>query len=466
MLKEDSNHNYSKIPAVHQILNIIKQHSWNSSYSHKQLIDAIRQTTLEIRNTINMNDKKTDNLTIDSIVTKVYNTLQQEHILSLRKVINATGIILHTNLGRAPLVCEAVSAIEAIGTGYCNLELDLECNTRIERYSHLTKLLTKLTGAEDAIVVNNDAAAVLLILDTFAKGKDVIVSRGELIEIGGSFRLPDIMAKSGANLVEVGTTNRTYIYDYENAITNNTALLFKAHTSNYAIIGFSTSPNSQELAALGKKHGILSIEDLGNGLLTDLTRFGIYNEPVVTDLVKSGIDLIAFSGDKLLGGPQAGIIIGSSNYIKALKQNPLARAVRIDKLHIAALSATLSLYENNKWHELPIYKMLAASEKTLKKQAKYIANILNKEISNNAYIDIWEGASEVGGGTLPSLSLPTWLVAIKPKNISVDIIAKNMRLGNPPLIGRIIKEHFVLDPRTVTENEIQQIPALVSKTFA
>lgn len=464
MLKQ-SNDYYSNIPATHQILDIIEQYPWSSSYSHKQLVETIRQTTQEIRNASKKNNVETNNFTIDSIINKVHNSLLQNYIPSLRKVINATGIILHTNLGRAPLIRQAVTDIEKIATGYCNLELDIEKNNRMERYSHLTKLLTNLTGAEDAIVVNNDAAAVLLILDTFAKGKDVVVSRGELIEIGGSFRLPDVMIKSGANLVEVGTTNRTYISDYEKRITDNTAILFKAHTSNYAIIGFTSSPDSKELAELGKKRGIITVEDVGNGLFVDLTSLGINHEPVINELVKTGIDLIAFSGDKLLGGPQTGIIVGRSCYIEKLKQNPLARAIRIDKLHIAALQATLSLYENNRWQELPLYKMLTISYKTLKKRAKSLANTLEKQIGNKGCIDIWEGVGEAGGGTLPSLSLPTWLVAVKHHNIPVDIIAKRMRLGDPPLIGRIAKGHFVLDPRTIDKSEYAQIPALFYNIF-
>lgn len=470
MTAQEKNNFFGKIPPTYRILEIIKDAPWAKGSTHHKLVEAIHFVTNEIRQKHKTTETTEKEMTEkemleEQIIKALEKVISGQKTLNLRHVINATGIILHTNLGRAPLAKEASFAIEETSLGYCNLEMDLESGERFDRHSHVINILTNLTKAESALVVNNDAGAVLLILDTFAKGKEVIVSRGELIEIGGSFRLPEIMEKSSATLVEVGTTNRTYLSDYEDAITSNTALLFKAHTSNYSIIGFTSSPSPKELALLGKAKGVLTVYDMGNGLLMDLSCFGIEKEPIVEEQISLGMDLVAFSGDKLLGGPQAGIIAGKDFYIKKLAKNPLARALRPDKLHLAALETTLKYYEDERWKELPIYQMLSLKENVLKQKAKKLANDLHAAIGKYASVELWPGNSEVGGGTLPAITLPTWLVVVFPKTISVENLSQKLRLGTPSLVGRIIKDHLALDPRTIYKEDCSIITSLFLTAF-
>jgi L-seryl-tRNA(Ser) seleniumtransferase len=368
----------------------------------------------------------------------------------LKRVINATGVVINTNLGRSPLGAQALEQVVAVAGGYSNLEIDLESGQRGSRHTHVEGLLTRLTGAEAAIVVNNCAAAVLLVADTFARGREVVVSRGQLIEIGGSFRLPEVLEGSGARLVEVGTTNKTYLADYERALRPETGLLLLSHTSNYRIVGFTAEVDRQALAALGRRAGVVTVEDLGSGLLVDLTRYGIPKEPTVQESLAAGLDLVLVSGDKLLGGPQAGLVLGRRELVARLKRNPLMRALRPDKLALAALEGSLRPYLDPSTPDVPIMEMLGRSPEQLASLARQMA----AGIPNARVI---EGKSAVGGGTLPGVELPTWLVAVRPSQGSVDELARKLRTGERPLVGRITDDALLVDPRTLLEGE----PALV-----
>ena len=385
---------------------------------------------------------------------------------SLRPVINATGIVLHTNLGRAPLAAAAVQALARTGGSYSNLEFNLESGRRGSRQAHVEELLCELSGAEAAVVVNNNAAAVFLTLNTFAAGKGVIVSRGELVEIGGSFRIPEVMSASGARLVEVGTTNKTYRRDYEAAITAETAALLKVHTSNYNILGFTASVSAAELAALGKARGILAIEDLGSGVFLDLTRYGLPAEPRGQDSIAAGMDLVTFSGDKLLGGPQAGIVVGRRELIDRLRRNQLARALRVDRLNLAALEATLRLYldEEQAVAELPIWRALTARPEHLKERAQALARRL-EAVFGPGRVELWAGSSRVGGGALPSADLPTYLTVLNPDHPGPEELAYRLRTGDPPVVLRLQHDRLLIDLRTVAPEEEALLAAAIEKAY-
>ena len=364
---------------------------------------------------------------------------------TLHPVINATGVIVHTNLGRAPLSADAVAAVQEAAVGYSNLEYDLAAGERGSRTVHAAGQLQRLTGAEAALVVNNNAAAVLLMLTALCRGREVVISRGQLVEIGGGFRVPDVMAQSGAQLVEVGTTNRTHLRDYANAITENTAAILIAHHSNYKIIGFTTEPETAELAALAKERNILLLYDQGSGSLLDTEPYGLDPEPTITAALEAGVDVVAFSGDKLLGGPQAGILCGKAALIERLKKHPLARAVRADKMALAALAATLTHYLTGKAvKEIPVWQMIARPLEQLKLEAETLAARLQEMGVRAAVI---EGQSTVGGGSLPGTSLPTYLVAVEGDNL--DRLSAALRANNPPIIGRIQDGRLLFDLRTV-----------------
>ncbi len=378
---------------------------------------------------------------------------------SLRPLVNATGVVVHTNLGRSVLAPEATRAVEAVSLSYSNLEYDLEAGRRGSRHDHITRIIVELTGAEDALVVNNNAAAVLLALAAFAAGREVIVSRGELIEIGGSFRIPDIMASSTASLVEVGTTNKTKLSDYEQAIGDRTAMLLHVHTSNYAVVGFTAGVAVDELAELGHRHGLVIAHDLGSGVLADIPAFG--DEPSVFDSLRAGVDVVTFSGDKLLGGPQAGIVVGNAEHIGRMKAHPLARAVRVDKMTLAALQATLALYlkPEEAVERIPTLRMLAEDQGALRDRASAMVEQLQSAVGDAGEVELEQAASKVGGGALPLLELDSWVCAVSPASISVDELAARLRDTDPPVIGRIHKERLLLDARTVLPD---QVDALVS----
>jgi len=376
---------------------------------------------------------------------------------SLLSVINATGVVLHTNLGRAPLARSAREAMTRIAAGYSNLEYDLALGTRGSRHALCRDLLIELTGAGDALVVNNAAGALLVALSALARDGEAVVSRGELVEIGGAFRIPDIMARSGATLVEVGTTNRTHVRDYEGAVTDRTRLLLKVHRSNFQVTGFTAEVSAQEIAAVAHARGAASLYDLGSGLLVDLSPWGLAGEPTVAEGLASGVDAVAFSGDKLLGGPQAGILLGTRDAIAACRNDPLARAVRSDKFTLAALEATLALYRDPERArvEIPVLRMLTQDVTQIRQRAEALHTGVGKEA------EVIEGESEVGGGSFPGAKLKTWLVAIHPQSLPPNTLAERLRGGAPPIVARVADDRVVLDPRTILPDELETVARAV-----
>ena len=445
----------------------------------KLVTSAIRTVLSEARKQIGTQAWGADGGTVDAknddeleslVISEVENILAP----SLRRVINATGVVLHTNLGRAPLARQAVARIVATAPLYNNLEYDLARGERGKRDAHTSRLLAELCGTEAAIVVNNNAAAVLLVLHALAKGEEVIVSRGELIEIGDGFRIPDIMAESGAVLREVGTTNRTSIRDYEDAINDRTRLLLRVHPSNFRVTGFTDRPSLEELVALGKKVNLPVYEDLGSGCLADLTAAGIL-EPVVRSSGEAGVSVMSFSGDKLLGGPQAGMIAGKKEIVDRIRRNPLFRALRVDKLTIAALEVTLKSYLRGALDEIPALRMIRLSAAEIGSRAEQLLAKLRPLLPDDVAIQIREGVSVIGGGSTPDQSLPTSLIAIASPRISARQLEENMRrpelqvpgpgksISPIPVIGRIEDEQLILDLRTV---QIEEEPELIARLAA
>jgi len=383
---------------------------------------------------------------------------------ALRRLINATGVVIHTNLGRAPLAEVGIERIVEVAQGYSNLEYDLEQGERGSRQRHVEWLLCRLTGAEAALAVNNNAAAVLLAINTLAEGKEVVVSRGELVEIGDSFRIPDIMRRAGGILREVGTTNRTYLRDYEEAIGATSAMLLKVHTSNFRIQGFASQVPVTELASLGEKTGLPVVEDVGSGALVDLSQIGLSKEPMPSESIRAGADLVTFSGDKLLGGPQAGLIVGKRLLVEKLRRNPLARAVRIDKLTLAALEATLRLYldERRAFSHIPVLRALAMPLQEIEKRAGRLRDRIVALASGHLEVSAIDGTSEVGGGALPLESIPTRLVAVQAAHLTAPVLEGRLRRTDPPVMVRIKDGLVVLDPRTVLEDELETLANLVA----
>lgn len=373
---------------------------------------------------------------------------------SLRRVVNATGVILHTNLGRAPLARAATERVLEIASNYSNLEYNLDRGGRGRRESHCLQLLARLAGSESAVVTNNNAAAVLLVLNTLAEGGEVIVSRGELIEIGGSFRIPDVMEKSGARLKEVGTTNRTRISDYERAITSDTRLILRVHPSNYRIIGFTERPSVAEIAGLARRANVPSFEDLGSGCLIDLTPYGVKDEPTVAESIKAGISVVSFSGDKMLGGPQSGVIAGSSRIIDRVRDNPLMRALRVDKMTYAALEATLRIYERGAAEEeIPVISRIASDLGDIASRAESFALSVRRATSGRVKATAEEGASVIGGGSAPEAKLPTVLVALEDEERTAAVLEEWLRHNSIPIIARTERDRVLIDLRTVREDE-------------
>ncbi|MEA1969121.1 MAG: L-seryl-tRNA(Sec) selenium transferase [Thermodesulfobacteriota bacterium] len=445
------------LPGVDLLLELVKNDKNFKDIPGALVKTSIRKVIDQIRTEIL--DNKAQEISNKKILSKALANAKKTMGPNLVPTINVTGVVLHTNLGRALLCKDALDNIRAIASGYSNLEFNIEKGKRGIRYSAVEDLLCELTGAEAAMAVNNNAGAVLLCLDTFADKKQVIVSRGELVEIGGSFRIPDVMAKSGGILKEVGTTNRTHLKDYEDAITQETALLLKVHTSNYKIQGFTASVPLCDLVSLGKKNGITVMEDLGSGTLIDFSKkwakYGLGKEPTVAESVASGADIVTFSGDKLLGGPQAGIILGSRAAINKIKTNPLTRALRIDKLTLAALEATLQLYrdEEKAIKEIPCLNMLTQSFEDTAQKAEKILEDLKTKIGTKATVEYADLSSCVGGGAFPELSLPSRCIAVTPKAISAALLEKEMRMNRPAIIGRIEQNSFIIDPRTIQKGQ-------------
>jgi L-seryl-tRNA(Ser) seleniumtransferase len=395
----------------------------------------------------------------DEILAMTANALQQVRQPRLRSVINATGVIINTNLGRAPLSTEALQAVQRIAGGYSNLEYDLEEGKRGSRHNHISALLRELTGAEAAIATNNNAAAVLLALSTLAAGSEVVISRGQLVEIGGGFRVPDVMLQSGCRLVEVGTTNRTRISDYEAALSDATSLLLAVHPSNFLITGFTESTPVATLVDLARRHNLLMMDDLGSGCLLDTTHYGLSHEPMPQESLAAGADVVCFSGDKLLGGPQAGILAGKASVIARIAKHPLMRAVRIDKMTLAALDATLQHYLRGEAEtRIPIWSMIAAKpEKLASRAAIWVSQLKAKGIAAR----VQRGESTIGGGSLPGETLPTSLLALDAAQVpmSLEELARRLRLRPTPIIPRILRDTLLLDPRTVLKEQDREVVA-------
>lgn len=389
-----------------------------------------------------------------------------QHQFSLRRVVNGTGTVIHTNLGRSSLSQRVKQQIEDISFHYSNLEFDLATGARGSRYSHLVEIIKELTGAEDVLVVNNNAAAVLLVLSTLIKEQEVLVSRGELVEIGGAFRIPDVVTSSGGKIVEVGTTNKTHLRDYQQALTEETGGILKVHTSNYRIVGFTESVSIPELAKLADQSAIPLINDLGSGLFIDMRQFGLPYEPTVKEALDQGCDIVTFSGDKLLGGPQAGIIVGKKKYIQQMKKNQLLRALRIDKMTLSALEATFELYRDatQAVQEIPVLRMLALTEEDCQKKAEVLAKQLQTK-SNTLTITVEKDTSAVGGGSYPEHSLPTYVVSLSSEAMLAEMLQKKLRESRIPIISRIKNQKNYLDVRTIEEDEFPFILSAI-ETFS
>lgn len=449
---------FTLIPKVDELLDKESTKKLLDHIPRKIVLDSIRLEIDKIREKIKQGNTTEEEVLecINNLDLSIEKTARNKNDYKLRRVVNATGVVIHTNLGRSLINKKTIDRIGEVASNYSNLEYDLDKGVRGSRYSHLEEIVCEITGGEGAMVVNNNAAAVMLVLSTMAKDKEVIVSRGELIEIGGSFRIPDVMEQSGAKLVAVGTTNKTHLRDYENAINEETAALLKVHTSNYRILGFTSSVDSEDLFHLKEKYNLPLIEDLGSGVLIDLSKYGLEYEPTVQDSLKKGVDIVTFSGDKLLGGPQAGIIVGKKEYIEQMKRNPLTRAFRVDKFTIAALEVTLRYYldESIATKEIPTLNMLTMPLEEINKKALRLKRRINRKVKDNSLIvDIEESFSEVGGGSLPLEKLPSKSIAISLKDLSTQEFENNLREFNIPIITRLYKDKIYLDLRTINEDE-------------
>ncbi len=440
-----------QLPGVDKLLNESQIQDLEKTFPHALVVDLIRENLACYRTLV---AKGQEPPTLDEVVQNVINQGQALASPSLKPVINATGVVLHTNLGRAPLSEETIAAMDKISRGYNNLEFDLESGERGSRHMHIENLLCRLTGAEAGLVVNNNASAVMLGLSALAKRKEVIVSRGQAVEIGGGFRVPEVMRESGAKLVEVGTTNCTYIRDYDQAITPQTAALLRVHTSNFLVVGHTHMVDLEEITALGKERGIPVFDDVGSGCPLDTAQFGLAPEPTIQDSIAKGVDLVFFSGDKLLGGPQGGIIIGKKVYIDKLKKHPLVRALRVDKTRIAGLSATLIHYlKGEALTKVPVWQMISMPLDEIERRAKLWADALDGRAQ------VISGESLIGGGSLPGATLPTSLLSLgdPAKPSLAQKLARNLRLQPTPIVGRINENVLLLDPRTISPAEDEAV---------
>jgi len=459
---------FRALPSVDELLRTPVISGLAEAHGATAVTDAVRAVTARLREEISngLLDASSLQIALDGLARAVEAQLRKSLSHSLRAVINATGVILHTNLGRAPLAPAALDRIRETASQYSNLEFNLESGERGKRDIHVDRLFRKLLadGNSDVstIVVNNNAAAVLLALNTLADGGVVIVSRGELVEIGGSFRIPDVMAKSGARLREVGTTNRTRIADYENAINDQTRLLLRVHRSNFEISGFTEQPPISELAELARRRNLPLMEDLGSGALVDLRNFGLSGEPNVLDSLRSGVDVVTYSGDKLLGGPQAGILTGHSDLIARMRSNSLFRALRVDKLTYTALETTLLAYVIHDFDAIPTLKMMSLSQSEIGERAAALAEKL-KSGTRKIQVGIVDGESIVGGGAAPSSVLPTRLLALTCEGLSADELLARLRNSVPPIIARVEEGRVLIDPRTVFPEQDRIIANALSR---
>ena len=458
LVKDNKNVIFRQIPSVDFLLGSSTIMSILSNTQRALVLRATHQVLDELRGNIERAriGNELPDLELNDVFDQIVKRISILSQPSLRWVINATGVIVHTNLGRSLLSKKVIARFNSLAGCYNNLEYDLKTGRRGTRYVHVEEILKELTGAEGAMVVNNNAAAVLIALDTIAKDREVIISRGQLVEIGGSFRIPDVMRKSGARMFEVGTTNKTTISDYESAIVPDTALLLKVHTSNFQTVGFTEEVRLKELVALGKKYGLPVMEDLGSGCFIDFSRYGLKKEPTVQDSVAEGADIITFSGDKMLGGPQSGIILGKKEIISAIKANQLSRALRVDKLTLLALQETLYIYrdENRAIRQIPTLRMLCQSYQSLCRKARKLLGLIGRVNENNFLIGLCDGLSRVGGGAMPLEEIRSRLLYISPRKFSAAYIVEFLRSYNPPIIARLEKDQVLLDVRTIQEKEI------------
>ncbi len=454
------------LPKVDKLLERADLAALAEAHPRSVVTDAVRETVDALRADILAG--VLHEVGEDAVVSAVIDLVERKGVPSLRRVINATGIVVHTNLGRSRLAPSAVDAVAEVAGSYSTLEYDVESGERGSRHAHVESLICKLTGAEAAMAVNNNASAVLIGLAGLARGKEAIVSRGQLVEIGGSFRVPDVMRESGATMVEVGTTNKTHLSDYEKALTPATGLLLKVHTSNYRVVGFTEEVTLGDLVNLGGQHGIPVMEDQGSGVLVDLRKWGLPYEPTVGESIAAGADAVTCSGDKLLGGPQAGIIAGKWHVIAALKKHPLARAIRLDKMTLAALEATLRLYldEDRAKREIPTLAMLSAPQAEMAERAVRLADAIAKACGDAYLTGTAEDVSRAGGGSLPMADIPTVVVAVMPQRMSVTELEARLRCAEPPIVARINADRLLLDPRTLTLGEEAEIVAALAALAA
>jgi len=457
---KDKKEMFREIPAVDRLLASPDLELILSKHPRNLVLKAINEVLDHIRKGIE-SDRFEDpsEIGVKPVSIMVKERVELLACSSLRQVINATGVVIHTNLGRSILAERVLQRFRPLSGGYTNLEYDLDLGKRGSRYSHVEEILKELTSAEAAMVVNNNAAAVLICLETLAKGREVIVSRGQLVEIGGSFRIPDVIKKSGARMVEVGTTNKTHLRDYEEAIGPDTSLLLKVHQSNFHIVGFTEDVEISQLVSLGDRYGMPVMEDLGSGCLVDLSKYGLTKEPSVQEVLTQGADLVTFSGDKLLGGPQAGIILGRRDLVEAIKDNQISRALRIDKLTLLALEETLKIYrdERDALQEIPTLRMICQPYKTLKTKAKRLARMIGALDTDAFTIDMTDGNSMVGGGALPLQELPTHLLCLMPNKISAQYMDEWLKSYDPPIIVRVDQDNVLLDVRTIQDMEMKTV---------
>ena len=457
---------FRKIPAVDRLLARSVLRDVLPEYPRSLVLKAINHVLDQVRRQIQEAGTIEESaFSVELVSSRVVERLKLLGRSSLRQVINATGIVVHTNLGRSILAEKALRRFRPLSGGYSNLEYNLDKGKRGSRYSHVEGILKELTSAEAAMVVNNNAAAVLISLETLARGREVVVSRGQLVEIGGSFRIPDVMRKSGATMVEVGTTNKTHLRDYEEVIGPDTALLLKVHRSNFQIVGFTEDVDASQLVDLGRKYSIPVMEDLGSGCLVDFSKYGLIREPTVQEVLAENVDLVTFSGDKLLGGPQAGIILGRKDLVEAIKNNQLTRALRIDKLTLLALEETLNIYRDERaaLREIPTLKMICQPYRALKTKARRLVRMIGRLDARNFTLDLVDGGSKVGGGALPLLELPSSLLCLSPNKLSANSMEEWLRSHAPAIIVRLERDNILLDVRTIQEKELKTVARAIQE---
>lgn len=456
-----------KLPKVDLLYKDPQIRPLTSRYPKKLIMEEIRAYLKKVRLDILNREDEPVSIEYEDIVTGI---LQREDFRlknSLKRAVNGLGIVLHTGCGRAPYALEAQRALMDVVSNYCTIQIDQETGKRGDRYIHVENLLCHITGAEAALVVNNNAAATMLVLNTLAEGKEVIVSRGELVEIGGSFRIPDVMERSRAKLVEIGTTNRTHLKDYQGALNENTGCILQVHMSNYSIIGFTKIVSMEELAELAHSNGLPFFYDLGSGALVDFSRWGLPHEPMAQECIKAGADVVCFSGDKLLGGPQCGIIVGKKVLVNRMKKNQLTRALRCDKMTFAVLEATLRLFmdERKLSQTHPVLRMLSEPLPSVKKRCMGLKRRLKATLGDKVKLRVMEDVTEVGSGSMSSKDIPSWALSIRSDDLSPDELAYELRMCNPPIFGRIHEDRYLINCRTVRDDEIRFILKAFEKVF-